>query len=267
VQAQHAGAYRVVLANAVGSVTSQVAMLTVRVELDLVSDTSWRCSEVEQSGWQDLGFDDSAWGSAVVRAGYPYPPDGSIPGTLGQHIWSPGGATTVHFRKSFMVSGTRQISQAIVRVDDAYDFYVNGLLVGFKHEVLPPVAQTYDITPYLQRDVNVFAIKAWDLITIDRARLFDADVRYVEGPSPRLEVMRSNQGVIVSWKIPAEVWNLEYSTVLTPFPSTWVLIPPPYPTKHHPLHRHRTDASREQILSVAQTVKDEANGAPVAQLT
>ena len=207
-----------------------VSALPIWVNLDLVSDTSWLCTEVEQSGWQQVGFDDFAWTNAVIRTSYPYPPEGYIPGTLGSHNWTPGGGYTAYFRKGFTVTGTPQISQAIVRVDDAYDFYVNGVLVGFKHEVLPSGAQTYDITPYLQRGENVFAIKAWDIITVDRALLFDADVRYVENPLPRMEVTRSNQSVIVSWRIPAEAWNLEYTTALNTPTNTWVLIPPPYPS-------------------------------------
>ena len=149
----------------------------------IVSDTSWLCSELEQDGWQSLGFDDSTWANAVVRTEYPYPPTAYISGTLGKHIWAaPGSNLTAYCRKTFTVSGTPQPSQAIVRVDDAYDFYLNGALVGYKHTILPPDAQTYDISAYLQTGPNVFAIKGWDLNPIDRAMLFDADVQFNQAP-------------------------------------------------------------------------------------
>lgn len=46
----------------------------------------------------------------------------------------------------------------------------------------------------------------------------------------RLSVTRSNAVVIVSWPNSAEVWNLEYATMLTGATNAWTQFPLPYQT-------------------------------------
>ena len=169
--------------------------------LRIVSDASWASSGTEQAGWQYLGFDDSSWVNAVTlpyvplanyipgSQAYPYPPESFIPGTPGQHIWDPGLAAVspAFFRKSFTVPGypiAFAFTRARVRVDDAYDFYVNGNLVASKPTELPSDAQEYDIAAYVREGENVFAIKAWNIVGISRAVLFDASVFYIPNSPP-----------------------------------------------------------------------------------
>ena len=159
--------------------------------LNIVSDTSWVSTATEPvvpsslATWVNPAYNDSSWGHTLIVTGYPYPPAGYIPGTIGKHIWhDPHATTTAWFRKTFVIPGFPRASQGVVRVDDAYDFYVNGILAGSKHTAIPAGAQSYDITAYLREGVNVFAIKGWDILTSDRALLFDANIGYIPNSLP-----------------------------------------------------------------------------------
>jgi formylglycine-generating enzyme required for sulfatase activity len=159
--------------------------------LTVVSDSTWRSVAIEPvvvpslATWVNPAYDDSAWPNTILVPGYPYPPGSYIPGTSAKHIWhNPHATYTAWFRKSFIIPGYPGQSQAIVRVDDAYDFHVNGVLVGSKPTTLPAGGQTYDITPYLREGLNLIAIKGWDILTSNRALLFDAGITYVPNEPP-----------------------------------------------------------------------------------
>lgn len=159
--------------------------------LNIVSDTTWVSTATEPvvpaslATWVNPAYNDSGWSHTLVVTGYPYAPASYIPGTTGKHIWhNPHATTTAWFRKTFVIPGFPGTSQAFVRVDDAYDFYVNGILVGSKPTAIPAGAQSYDITSCLHEGVNVFAIKGWDIITSNRALLVDATIPYIPNNPP-----------------------------------------------------------------------------------
>ena len=69
----------------------------------VVSDASWKCSDVEQSGWHLAGFDDAAWSQAQVLAAHGAWPWLHIGGISAQAtwIWAQGSAATpVYCRKT-----------------------------------------------------------------------------------------------------------------------------------------------------------------------
>ena len=69
----------------------------------VVSDASWKCSAVEQSGWHLPDFNDAAWSQAQVLAGHGAWPWLHIGGISAQAtwIWAQGSsATPVYCRKA-----------------------------------------------------------------------------------------------------------------------------------------------------------------------
>ena len=170
---------------------SGLSAQTSPASLKVVSDNTWRSIGTDPyvtpslPTWVNPAFDDSGWSETISVIDYPYPPDTFIPGTLGKQIWhSPYEILNAWFRKSFFVPGFPGQAQAIIRVDDAYELYLNGIAVGSKLTVQPSDEQSYDITPYLREGLNTFAVKAWDIIDIERALLFDATIQYTPNNAP-----------------------------------------------------------------------------------
>ena len=60
---------------------------------DLVSDSSWKCSSVEEAGWTMCEFDDSHWSAAslVARCGTPYHCVNLNVDRNANWIWAPSG--------------------------------------------------------------------------------------------------------------------------------------------------------------------------------
>jgi formylglycine-generating enzyme len=181
----------VLAASLVTGFMSGLSAQTAPASLKVVSDNSWRSIGTDPyvppslPTWVNPAYDDSGWSDTVIVVDYRYPPHTFIPGTLGEQIWhSPQETLNAWFRKSFIVPGFPGRSQAIIRVDDAYELYLNGIAVGSKPNVQPSDEQSYNITPYLREGLNVFAVKAWDIIDIERALLFDATVEYTPNNAP-----------------------------------------------------------------------------------
>jgi Tol biopolymer transport system component len=144
---------------------------TPRTEV-FVSNGAWRSSDTEAPGWQNRGFDDSAW--VFARAPYPNPTPATakIPNTTAQYIWhdpnfdSQNGASGVlraFLRYSFELDAAPIAATAKISVDDDYDFYVNGQRVLENHDGgASEKVDTLDIAGLLTAGTNVFAIEAVD---------------------------------------------------------------------------------------------------------
>jgi len=167
------------------------AQVAAAAPINIVSDTTWRSTGTLTSGWQNLGFDDSAWGFSTVAmiggAPYPYAPGSFIPGTTAQHMWDgtyPTWPQTAYFRKSFDLPGAPLPSQALIRLDDGFELYLNGTLIDQHPGIQPGLGyvRAVDLTGYLQPGANVFAIKAWDMSGGWRSVLFDAHIDAVPAP-------------------------------------------------------------------------------------
>lgn len=160
--------------------------------INIVSDTTWKSSGVLVSGYTDAGFDDSSWSSTIVKPGYPYSPQSllGLPDTIAEHMWhSDDSDYQVYMRKTFMLEKDTALALVHLRGDDGYHFYVNGNLVD-SYTVPPETSwghdHTVDITSYLHAGENVFAVEAWDVITLNRSMLVDARVALVPVPGALL---------------------------------------------------------------------------------
>jgi sulfatase modifying factor 1 len=180
------------------------------VSLKVVSDNTWRSTATDPyvppslPTWTNPAFNDSGWSETATVIDYPYPPDTFISGTLGKQVWhSPHEVLNAWFRKSFVVPGFPGTAQAIIRVDDAYELYLNGIAVGSKLTVQPSDEQSYDIAPYLREGLNTFAVKAWDIIDINRALLFDAAIEYIPNQAPVANA-GSDQSVAPGAEVPLD---------------------------------------------------------------
>jgi len=152
------------------------------IDLHVVSNSNWKSSNILQTGWNNISFNDSAWVNA--RSNYPttVPPDNRIPGTSAEFIWydpnnlSDGttGPIEVWLRYSFdlniQLDSLPLLGQALVSVDDDYEFFVNGTRVILNDDETAggpgtPTLSTYqfvDFTNELVNGTNVFAIHAAD---------------------------------------------------------------------------------------------------------
>jgi len=145
------------------------------IALNVLSGTDWRSSDQFQTGWSELGFNDSDW--SFARAPYPGPTDPTtlIAGTEAEHMWhdpdntSDGGTGPIQafFRYEFdmALNGDHLplFAQALISVDDDYEFFVNGNLAyrnadgGFADQV-----DLVDFASQLVSGRNVLAIHAVD---------------------------------------------------------------------------------------------------------
>jgi PEP-CTERM motif len=177
--------------------------------LPILSDGTWKATDTFVAGWQSSSFNDSAWG--LSRAPYPSPvaPTSLIAGTPASFMWydptgtSDGttGAVRTWYRKSFFLdlsaSGLPVQGQALISVDDDFEFYVNGNLAyrdasGGNADVVHVV----DFSSLLVNGTNTFALYAVDgdlagpYDRIYERVLFDAAIRSTPAvPEPSTVVM------------------------------------------------------------------------------
>jgi hypothetical protein len=147
------------------------------INTHIISDGSWRSSDMYYAGWEEVSFNDSGWANARSPYPNPFSPQYHIPGTTANHIWhdpnstSNGstGANEIWLRKKFTLNilpdSLPLIGQALISVDDDYEFFVNGHSVlrnddGTAGNII--FYQFVDFTNYLQPGANVFAIHAAD---------------------------------------------------------------------------------------------------------
>src|SRR6218665_1742468 len=81
----------------------------------ILTDSSWKCTNVLYRGWQLIGFDDSSWPSAYVISLHQTTPWTLVPGikTNAYWIWTPknkGGDLVVYCRKNLGLTDARFIS-------------------------------------------------------------------------------------------------------------------------------------------------------------
>jgi hypothetical protein len=190
-----------------------VAVGAAPIDLRIVSDGSWRSSDTLYSGWNTTGYDDSYWHNA--RSGYPNPnkPTDVISGTTAEFIWhDPDGNSNgkqgpiqAFFRYSFNLDIAADslpfIGQAIIDVDDDFDFYVNGHLVLENHDGGASQSVT-TFTNYLTDGLNVIAIQAVDgqwgnpYDRLYEHVLFDGVIRTVPEPTTAVLMLLGLLGVV-----------------------------------------------------------------------
>ncbi|MFF2847750.1 family 78 glycoside hydrolase catalytic domain [Streptomyces sp. NPDC058001] len=114
---------------------------------ELVTGAGWRCTDREQQGWEEPGFDDTGWDPAVVLAPY------------GQGPWGSGVSVAVPeqpaplLRRAFTVRKPVKRARLYVSGLAYYDAEINGGRIG--RQVLDPGFTDYDETVlYAVHDVT-----------------------------------------------------------------------------------------------------------------
>jgi hypothetical protein len=121
------------------------------------SDSEWKFSRSIDPGWEQPGYDDSAWGNTVGDSAGAC---GSYPGVM----WAPNpvsGETIVVRRTIDLVSAPTQAIY-VGGFDDDGLVYVNGTLVHTDDDNWSTGMRTFDITSLLHSGSNVLAMRASD---------------------------------------------------------------------------------------------------------
>src|SRR5687768_15496572 len=92
----------------------------------IVSDGTAKYSYTEESDWETLGFDDSAWRFVVAPSGGLCSPSPAPPGEP-NNIWGedPQEFQTIFVRKTFTLDDATT-ANVIAGADDDYDLFING---------------------------------------------------------------------------------------------------------------------------------------------
>ena len=119
------------------------------------SGTDWKTAVHGATGWQEKGFDDSGWNSAVVWSQRPGPTNAPL-----GHPWIPDSVKALEYK--FTVSAPVKKARLYSTALGAYEMFLNGKRVG--DDVLAPgwtdyrqhvKYQTYDVTAAAASGKNV----------------------------------------------------------------------------------------------------------------
>lgn len=126
--------------------------------IEICSADDWLTSAEKAEGWQSVGFDDTAWGKAVLVAKYGDPPWGRVADRYPSRSF--------YLRKAFTTERAN-IAKARVYVSalGAYRLFLNGERVG-KDELTPGwtyfpkhiLYQTYDVTDLVRGGDNAIGL-------------------------------------------------------------------------------------------------------------
>jgi hypothetical protein len=129
-------------------------------KLSINTDSSWKCIDFEQDGWNAEDYDDSWWEAVQVYDGHQI--DQAV------QIWYPANAQTMphtaYFRKIYEIDGSDILSAKIyVGSNDDYNHATVDLFIN--NNPLEKITANYygpaevDITPYLKPGKNILAAK------------------------------------------------------------------------------------------------------------
>lgn len=135
----------------------------------IVSDSTWKFSIAEVSGWLGAGFDDSTWIPAQVPSMGQCGPNlviGGISenGVLNMSVPDPNWAGgTGYFRKTFHLDSIPSSTSLRVLIDDDGDLYINGNQVVSDHDGhIAGISLANPSPSYFVVGDNVIAVKATD---------------------------------------------------------------------------------------------------------
>ncbi|MCX6730622.1 MAG: hypothetical protein NTZ55_02135 [Candidatus Roizmanbacteria bacterium] len=118
----------------------------------ITSDGSWKYSEFNMLGWNEVMFDDSSWLTSLSP-----PPLGECMTSPPQSMWAQSPFTsTAYFRKVFNVASPKT-GTIKASIDTGGEVYVNGVSVISGVSTSP---QTVNVGPYLTVGNNVIAVSA-----------------------------------------------------------------------------------------------------------
>ncbi|RSM46960.1 hydrolase [Amycolatopsis balhimycina DSM 5908] len=124
---------------------------------DLVTDGAWKSADTAPAGWQQPGFDDTAWPQALVAAPYGAGPWGSS-------VTTPPPPEPL-LRKEFTAEKPIRSARAYIAGLGYYQLYLNGGRIG-DHELDPAFTvydktalyATYDVTDALRAGRNAVGV-------------------------------------------------------------------------------------------------------------
>jgi len=187
-------------------VLSSSVALALPIDLHITSSSDWLATDSDPgTGWTDTGFDDSAWiNASAPYLGLPNTPQDIIPGTSAEFMWywdasypanGHSGPGIAYFRYNFTLDLAADslplVAQALIAVDDYFEFYVNGKLLSESQVGAGPDDPLFvDFTSNLLNGENVLAIKGLDGLGghgrgYERV-LFDGRISTVPEPSTLL---------------------------------------------------------------------------------
>jgi hypothetical protein len=137
----------------------------------IVSDGTAKYTYTEESDWETLSFDDSAWSFVVAPSAGLCTPSPVPPGAPNP-IWGedPQEFQTIFVRKTFTLDAATT-ANIIAGADDDYDLFINGVFIGGNHDGFAG-NDLYTNVP-LQAGENVLAMKAIDVVGVCQALSFD----------------------------------------------------------------------------------------------
>lgn len=169
-----------------------------RINVPIVSDSTWRSTNTVSGDWTAVNFDDSAWRHAYASYPNPVTTPADIAGgpTAAQLMWdwpgpgvpeSTNGPNQAWFRYTFDLARTPDalplLAQAFIIADDELELFVNGTKYDFGRSTLladnkrpngQPNPLLADFTTLLRDGTNVLAIHAADNSLADpRSRSYE----------------------------------------------------------------------------------------------
>lgn len=155
-------------------------------EVAVDTDKQWLTQNTEQSGWQQLAFDDSRWVAAREVTAYGGSPWGRQVGP------GPRGSNAL-LRRTFAVDKPVAAARLYVTGLGRYTINLNGAPVG-DHVLAPDLKDpsvrvaynTYDVTDQLRPGVNALGAEVGKHTYTDRLMMAQLEVRYVDGSTERV---------------------------------------------------------------------------------
>jgi alpha-L-rhamnosidase len=147
----------VIAVSATNAYAGPAGLIAKLVPIDLVTDGSWKAANAVASGWEQPGFDDSAWPAARLAAAY-----GS--GPWGSSVSAPPPPETL-LRKGFTVDRPVASARAYIAGLGYDKLSINGQKIG-DHELDPGFTvydktvlyNTYDVTSALRSGGNAVGV-------------------------------------------------------------------------------------------------------------
>ncbi len=119
--------------------SAQVSGTVQTSTTNIVTDITWKGSTTGPVGWTSNSFNDTSWGYAVEQdPSWHGNPTTLIPDTTAKTIWYPSSiywnTSNAYFRKSINLTQVPTSATLNISVDDDYELYVNGTLVGVNND-------------------------------------------------------------------------------------------------------------------------------------
>ncbi len=147
--------------------------------IHLFSDDSWKFSRSGATGWEQSGFDDSAWGTTVGNTA-------GLCGTAQGGMWAPNpvNGEAIFVRRTVTLGAAPSAAMLAVLFDDDGYLYINGVLAHSNNDGFASGFRSVDITSFLHAGSNVIAVQATDTAGGCQGIWLAASIVPVSSPTP-----------------------------------------------------------------------------------